>query len=975
MKRFLLLTVGILGCCALGRAQSKKPLDHSVYDGWQDLASQAVTNDGKWVLYTVVPQEGDANLYIRDLKTSKVSTYPRASAPAFTEDSKYAAFMIKPFFKDTREAKIKKKTPDQMPKDTLGIVTLGGELKKIPAVKSFKLPEEGFGVIAYLVEKAPAPGDSTRRNAGGAPGGARGGRPAGGAPAGRGGAAGGRGASAEGDDLWLVYLGANKSVTFKYVTDYLFNKDGKTLMYVCAGSKGDTVNTPGVFLYNTVSGVKKKISSGKGSYKNLAFDETGTLVIFTAEKDPEKTPVKIAKLYSYSPKQDSAIVFIDQNTPGMPAKWAVNSDARIQFSDNGKKVFFGTAPIPAPVDTTIVDFEVAKVDIWNYKDDYIQPMQLKTVDRDLKRSFMAVADLASPGKMIQLADEKLTDLSLGQKGNGELALGSTDFGNRIEMQWTGSTARDLYLVSTKDGSRKKIASGFRGNASISPGGRYVVWYNRKDKNWYSYAIASGKEIALNKDLAEKFYDEDNDVPDDPSPYGIAGYIEGDKSVLINDRYDIWQFDLATGAGKNITNGFGRKNLLTLRYSSFKKRTGGFGGRGGGAGGDDPLKEKQLVYLQAFNTVTKENGFYKKVLGTAGDPTLLTMGQVTYGSPIAAKSVPSVIIFEKSSYVQSPDLYVTSDFKKETKLSATNPQQSGYNWGTAELVKWTTPKGYKSEGILYKPEDFDPAKKYPMIVYFYEKLSDGLYSYIPPSPTPSRINISYFVSNGYLVFAPDISYETGHPGPSAIEFINSGVESLKKNAWVDGSKIGIQGQSWGGYQVAYLITKTDMYAAAWAGAPVANMTSAYGGIRWETGMNRQFQYEKTQSRIGATLWEKPELYIENSPLFSLPNVKTPVAIMSNDADGAVPWYQGIEMFTALRRLNKPVWLLNYNGEAHNLVLRQNRKDIQRREQQFFDHFLKGKPAPAWMEKGVPATEKGRNWGFEEIQPTVTAETGK
>jgi dipeptidyl aminopeptidase/acylaminoacyl peptidase len=312
------------------------------------------------------------------------------------------------------------------------------------------------------------------------------------------------------------------------------------------------------------------------------------------------------------------------------------------------------------------------------------------------------------------------------------------------------------------------------------------------------------------------------------------------------------------------------------------------------------------------------------------------------------------------------LYVSTDLKKEIKLSAINPQQAEYNWGTAELVQWTTPKGYHSKGILYKPENFDPTKKYPLIAYFYEKLSEGLYSYLPPSPTPSRLPISWFVSNGYLVFAPDISYEAGHPGASAVEFVNSGVEALKKNVWVDAAHIGIQGQSWGGYQVAYLITQTNMYAAAWAGAPVANMTSAYGGIRWESGVNRQFQYEKTQSRIGATLWDKPQLYIDNSPLFMLPKVKTPVVIMSNDADGAVPWYQGIEMFTALRRLNKPVWLLQYNDEAHNLVKRQNRKDISIREAQFFDHFLKGAPMPVWLAKGVPAVDKGKDWGFDLVK---------
>jgi dipeptidyl aminopeptidase/acylaminoacyl peptidase len=190
--------------------------------------------------------------------------------------------------------------------------------------------------------------------------------------------------------------------------------------------------------------------------------------------------------------------------------------------------------------------------------------------------------------------------------------------------------------------------------------------------------------------------------------------------------------------------------------------------------------------------------------------------------------------------------------------------------------------------------------------------------------------------------------------------------LTKYKWIDAKNMGIQGQSWGGIQVAQLITMTDMFKAAWAGAPVANMTSAYGGIRWESGVNRQFQYEKTQSRIGATLWEKPELYIENSPLFHLPKVKTPLVIMANDADGAVPWYQGIEFFTAMRRLGKKVWMLSYNGEAHNLVDRRNKKDIQIREQQYFDWLLKGEKPPKWITEGVPAVKKGKDWGLEIVE---------
>jgi dipeptidyl aminopeptidase/acylaminoacyl peptidase len=529
------------------------------------------------------------------------------------------------------------------------------------------------------------------------------------------------------------------------------------------------------------------------------------------------------------------------------------------------------------------------------------------------------------------------------EGNSNYVLASTDYGNRIAMQWSGSPSRDYFIVEVKSGQRKKIIENLNGYALASPGGNYVIYFDK------TYTIATGKKTTLNTGLNINFAEEDNDVPNDPSPYGLAGWTEDDKAVLIYDRYDLWSFSPeGKSAPKNVTNNFGRKNSLTFRYTSL-----------------DPKQRfipKKSIILSAFNKITKENGFFKANAGDQKNPELLIMAPFKYSTLIKAKDADCYLL-DKRNYTQSPNVYTTVDFKTELKLSSTNPQQQRYNWGTAELVKWTTPKGYQSEGILYKPENFDAQKKYPMIVYFYEKLSDGLYNYIAPSPTPSRLNISYFVSNGYLVFAPDISYEKGYPGKSAMEYINSGVDMLKKNNWVDGSKIGLQGQSWGGYQVAYLITQTDSYAAAWAGAPVANMTSAYGGIRWESGMNRQFQYEKTQSRIGATLWEKPELYIENSPLFFLPKVNTPLVIMANDADGAVPWYQGIELFTGLKRLGKPSWLLNYNGEAHNLLFRQNRKDIQIREQQFFDHYLKGAKAPVWMVGGIPATEKGKTWGFE------------
>ncbi|MEZ2335856.1 prolyl oligopeptidase family serine peptidase [Mucilaginibacter sp. RCC_168] len=914
---------------------AKKPLDNTVFDGWQSISNQHISNNGKWIFYVVKPQQGDAELVITNATNTTKVRIPRADTASFSNDSKFVTFLIRPFYKAIREAKIKKKKQADFPKDTLGIITLGSQsVTKVPAIRSFKLSANA-PVVAYLAAadtiKKPLPNDTSKKavSATIAP------------------------TTHEGSNLTVSKLGTNTTRTFKYATDYQLSKNGKLLAFaVTAPTKQKDVKS-GMYVYDIDKNTVKTISTGRGNYRNITIDDDSKQLAFTAEKNPEKALVKPFKLYYYTNSRDSAVIIAEAGSKGIPERWTISGDGKVYFSKSGSNLFFGTAPIPKPADTTIVDFEVAKLDIWNYKDDYLQPQQLKNLQTELKRSYLAVIkpNEIEP-KPLQLGSKAIQEVFVAENKDARYVLGVTDTGARIQAQWQGGTKQQAILIDTKSGNKRLINASSRARYRISPDGKYVIWFDMEQQNWFCYTIANGQKSNLTATIGTKMGDELNDVPDFAPDYGLAGWLQGDKAVLIYDRYDIWKIDPATGAVTNFTNDIGRKNKFIIRYDIT-----------------DPEQKfiplKQQMWLQVQNEVNKQWGYYTKYPESSSVPEKVNMIPMSYGDLLKAKNA-NTYIYTKGSYELPPDLYVSTDLKKETKLSDINPQQAEYNWGTASLVKWTTPKGYHSEGILYKPEDFDPGKKYPMIVYFYEKLSEGLFNYIAPAPTPSRLPISFFVSNGYLVFAPDISYQTGHPGASAVEYINSGVESLKKNSWVDAAHIGIQGQSWGGYQVAYLITQTNMYAAAWAGAPVANMTSAYGGIRWESGLNRQFQYEKTQSRIGATLWEKPELYIENSPLFQLPKVQTPVMIMSNDADGAVPWYQGIEMFTALRRLGKPVWLLQYNGEAHNLVLRQNRKDITIREQQFFDHFLKGAPMPVWMAKGVPAVDKGKDWGFELIK---------
>ncbi|SMG31326.1 S9 family peptidase [Sphingobacterium psychroaquaticum] len=910
----------------------KKPLDHSVYDSWKSISNVEVSKSGRFISFLINPQEGDGIFEVKTKDNNILVRVPRATNVKLAKNESYYVGSIKPLFQETRQAKIKKKKADDMPKDSLFIYnTSTKETWKTPDVKSFKMAWQKNDFVAYLTDiKIEAPVDTTKKEKAAKPKTL---------PA-----------------LVVRNLATGDTLNFLKADQYTWSPNENFIAFTKKNEAKDTVsNDHGLYLYNLTSKELKKISNGKGTYKELTFDDQSTQLTFLADKSPEKALLKDFKLYYYTPTQDSARVLAQQSTSGVPQNWYVSGDGKLNFSADGQRLYFGLAPIPAVKDTTLVDFEHAQVDIWHWKDDYLQPQQLVNLKNDQTKNYPAVISLQSGNRLLALVDDKFNRSSISETGTNEWMLASSDFGNRIASQWEASTLSDLYLVSTVNGSKKIILKNFAGQAFLNPNGTHVVYFDREKGNWHSYAISTEKSIVLNDGIPVSFVDEENDSPTYASPYGTMGWSEDGNHIYIYDRYDIWRFALNGKDKQLLTNGEGRASKTVYRYIDLTKN-------------DNPryrttfIPSKKDIYITSFNENNKYNGISVINAAKTRKPTELTSESYTFKAFNASED-GKTIAFTKENYNSSPDLYVTDNFKKQERFTTINPQQDDYNWGTAELVQWTTPHGYAAEGILYKPENFDPNKKYPIIAYFYEKLTDGLYTYQAPAPTPSRLNIPYFVSNEYLVFAPNISYEIGHPGKSAEEYINSGMRFLAQNSWVDSTKMAIQGQSWGGYQVAHLITRTNMYAAAWTGAPVVNMTSAYGGIRWQTGLSRQFQYERTQSRIGKTLWEAKDLYLENSPLFYMDRVTTPVVIMHNDNDGAVPWYQGIEMFTALRRLEKPVWMLNYNNDEHNLMKRQNRKDIQIRQAQFFDHYLKGKAAPKWITTGVPAIEKGIDWGFQ------------
>ena len=966
--------------CSLLAFSQKKPLDHSVYDGWQSIGERFISNNGKWVVYTINPQEGDGVLVIQASDNSYKKEIPRGYAAVITEDSRFVVCRIRPLFKDTRDARIKKKTPDQMPKDSLAINECGKDsVLKIARIKSYKTPEKASGWVAFLSEKSapdankPAMtadsltrlnniirmadslsgvADSLRNKAGEA-------RLKGMAvlqspkkdyktvkaneePV------------EEGTELTLRNLLTGEEKKFKLVSDYYFSKKGNVFLVETTKKNGDSTAAAAVVWIDMPSLKKDTVMKHFNDAKNYAMDEEGKQLAFVAERDSSaKSLKKFYALWYYKPGMDSAQMKAFKTSTGIPNGFAVSADYNNSFSKDGSKLYSAIAPIRPPKDTTLVDFETARLDIWNYNDDYLQPQQLVNLANELKKSYTMVLK-PSYNKLTILSDENCENIQLADEGNAMYALGSSTKGYRIQQQWEQDNLLKLYLVNTEDGSRKLIQEKVRGFASISPKGKFVLWYDWKKRHWFTYNTASAAITNITAGIKVPLFDEQDDHPDDPAPHGSMGWQEDDKYVYVYDKYDVWKCD-PTGKEpiQNFTNGAGRKNKITYRNINLDRE-------------NRFIKNGEPFYFTVFDEISKKNGVANSVKGKITYPNFIPLTTFNYISFLKAKESDH-LLFTKESFNESPDVCSSRERNDSTnatiiQLSAINQQQSNYNWFTAELLHWKMTDDKMSEGILYKPENFDSTKKYPIIFYFYERDADNLYNYIVPAPVRASINIPYFVSNGYLVFDPNIYYKTGQPGEDAYNSVVSAAKFLGKYKWVDTAHMAIQGHSWGGYQVAYLVTRTNMFAAAEAGAPVANMTSAYGGIRWGTGISRQFQYERSQSRLGASLWQNPQLYIKNSPLFRADKVQTPLLMMHNDADGAVPWYQGIEYFSALKRLGKKVWMMQYNGEDHGLLERRNRKDWSTRMGQFFGYYLKGEKPAKWITEGVPATLKGIDWGL-------------
>jgi len=951
-----LVAFALGSCIAPLAAQEKRTLTYTDLMKFRQVENPSISKDGRWIALQATPDRGDGEVIVHSTDGAVRYTAPMGAMPVIAGNGRWVAMRLEPSLEAAEKAKDAK--PDDKPRTGLALLaTEDGELMTWEDVKRFALSPDGAWLARLHFEEKEEGGAEVEAEA----------------EAEQEGEEKGREREEPGTRLVLRNLDSGMETEIGGVREFAFDEQGRYLAYVVAAPDG---SGDGLYLLDLAEAGLTPAALDTASFlhiETLAWWEEGVGLAWVSAVENEKGDPEPGALLIWSGDDVRTAVAVDD----VPQGWILPAENTLRWTKDGERLFFGyrlasleddsAAKAAArdereepeggaaeeeeePFDPYDMDKILAdrSVDVWHTDDPLIIPNQKRQWNRERDRTYEAVYHVRRR-RAVQLADT-LVELR-GYPDNPKRALAASSAPYRKERTWTGSLS-DLYVVSLTDGSRTLVAERLEGGGSavgqwvrpsgasepdmsLSPGGRYVAYY--QDRDWHLFDAERSTTRNLTGGLGIPFSDEDHDYPNAPPGYGVVGWIEGERGVLIQDKYDVWQFPTGGGEPVNLTGGEGRAARRSLRVLQVDT-------------GIEAYAADAWIHLVSFHELQKNFGFYRTRAGSGGLERLLEEDKRFRF--LAKAEDADVLLYTREDYDEFPDLWVSDlYFGGPRKLSDVNPQLSEFAWGTSELVAWTSDDGVPLQGVVIKPGNYEPGRRYPVLTYFYRFFSQRLHEFNEPVVN-HRPSFPIYASDGYVVFLPDVRFEVGRPGMAALKSVVPGVKKLVDMGLADPGALGLHGHSWSGYTTAFIVTQTNIFAAAVAGAPVANMTSAYGGIRWGTGLARQFQYEMGQSRLSGSLWEARSDYIENSPLFYADRVETPVVIMHGDEDDAVPWYQSIEFYLALRRLGKPAVFLQYRGEPHHPRKYSNKLDYSIRMKEFFDHHLKGEPAPKWWTEGVP-----------------------
>ena len=922
-----------------------KAIELEDIQAWKGLGAAALSPDGQWISYRVSPLQGDSDVIIRS--TSSDKEYKIAvgegggAAASFSDDSMYAAVATAPTRKAAQAAR-RARRPIQ---NGVTIITLAdGTKTEVAKIRRFTFSNETPGWIA-LHRYGPDAGP------GAAPAGP---------PAGR---AGGPGGPSEpssrprGSDLILRDLASGDELSLGNVADFQFDKSGRWLAFTidAADQAGN-----GLQLRDMTTGAVRVLDSGKAWYERPTWTEKGDgLAVLKGKEDRAYrdrmhavigftgfTANAAPKKVTFDPSTDKSFPAGMTISPNRSPTWTDDLDALIfgihqpRKSDRPARPESADAPAaepaapatpPAPAAADNADDKPNLV-IWHWKDPRLQSQQQVQENIDRSYSYASIYYPASQ-KFIRLADDDLRTVNINPKQKWAVGFDVRDYQRMGNLD--GRQFRDVYAVNLTTGERKLALKKNRWVFGPSPDGTKFLYY--QDKHFHVYDMATGQSRNITASVPASFVnvEDDHNIVDPPrNPWGFSS---DSRHVVLSDGFDIWQVPVAQGTAVNLTvNGTKDGIRYRSRFVLDPEERG--------------IDLSKPLHVDVYGEWTKKHGFGRIEPGKPGVKTL-TWDDASFGRLMKAKKA-DVIVYSKETRADTPNFYATTlAFGPAKKISDVYPDQKNFLWsGDAMLLDYTSDKGRKLQGSLFLPANYEKGKQYPMVVYIYERLTQGHNTYA--RPTSNGFNRSVYTSNGYAVLMPDITYHVNDPGMSAVWSVVPAVKAAIATGIVDPKRVGLQGHSWGGYQTSFLVTQTDIFAAAVAGAPLTNMISMYSLIYKNTGGTNGAIFESSQGRFTSGYSDNWEAYARNSPVYHAQNVKTPLMILHNDQDGAVDFTQGIEYFNTLRRMDKPVILLEYPGENHGLARPANQQDYTVRMKEWFDHYLKDAPAPDWMKEGIP-----------------------
>lgn len=911
--RRVLFAVAVLAIAASPVWAQKRAMTIEDVMKFRTLTGPVFSDNGQWVAYESAPDRGDGHGEVKSTDGRSTYTVERGTRAQITTDGAWAGFTVEPP-QAVMEDPSKK---DDRPRNAMALVaTRNGETTRFDDVNRFSFSDDGKWLARLHFEP------KTKKKWEG------------------------------GTELVLRKLADGTETTLPFVKAFQFDSTSTWLVYTYA----DSTKLNGVFAVDLTGSLEPlRIDTMTEGHFSLPtwHNASGRMAWLAAATGPDKKPAPAAvKVWGKSAK---AVNILIPASPDAPAKvtgtvggeWMVPFDTNLRWTDDGERIFLGLRPFvkaEAP-DTTKQPFELFDIDrlvdqrgldVWHWNDPVIATQQKARFRQEQNRSWQAVFHVRN-ATLVPLADETMDNVQF--TNNPARALGMDNRSYAKMTTWDGSY-NDVYSVNLNNGERKKLLTQHSGQVYLSPQGTNGVFY--KDGNWHVIYMATGTVRDVTSSSGGVFVDNEDDHPGDKPSHGFAGWVAGDEAFRVYDARDIWEFAASGMSSKNLTKGQGEQKNATFRIQNVDR------------GGRDAMAADEALVLSGYDNNQKSNGYYRldPTSGTV-TPLITENKRITFVTKIP---LTGQMVYTRQTTNEYPDLWISdANFKGGKKITDFGKQLDSFLIGTSELVKWTDLNGNPLEGVLIKPGNYEPGKRYPVIVYYYELSNQRLHEF-NQTVVNHRPSFNFYASNGYALFLPDVRYDVGLPGYSATRSLVPGVQKIIDMGVADPNAIGLHGHSWSGYQTLFVITQTDIFACAVAGAPVSNMTSAYSGIRWGAGVARQFQYERGQSRIGESMFEAPEKYIENSPVFFAERIKTPLLMEHGDADEAVPWYQSIEMYLAMRRLGKDAIFLQYRDEPHHLQKYPNKVDYTIKMKEYFDHYLKGMPAADWITNGAPYNGK-------------------